>query len=226
MREEDEAEAIRLGSRALDLQRGLGRLAVGTPYVGERVPPAVMIPGAGPTVDFEKVSPGPARVLALQALRTMRVAAELQRLGRIPEALEEWRRAIDTHDTALELDDQLAGAYTNRGVALTEVEKMLRSQGRVMEATTDRMRAMGDFQRAYALEPKQVAVTLNLAAAWERHAIHLQGTEMTDQATEAMAEAVAYYRDALDDEGAGVLQEIAQARLQDAEEQLARLRGR
>ena len=152
-------------------------------------------------------------------------ATELQRLGRIPAALQEWQRAIDTHDAALELNDQLAGAYANRGVALTEMEKVMGSQGRVMEATTDRMRAMDDLQRALALDPHQPSVTLNLASAWERHAIHLQRTELVDLATQAMAKAVSHYRDAAE-EGTGVIAEIARARLQDAEEQLARLRGR
>jgi tetratricopeptide (TPR) repeat protein len=128
----------------------------------------------------------------------MRTAHVKRKQGRIEESLEAWRRAIDLHGELLSLRPEVAAIHNNRGVARAELEKLLAAQGRTVEATTARMKAIQDFERAVALDRVDPAALVNRAMAKERLADHLDNGGLPEEARSLRAEAEGDYRTALE----------------------------
>lgn len=138
----DPDTALRLDSRAVDLERGEVRAGLRAAF--EDVA-RVAAPRGGATVRFDEGGPPPpgsARAIAEAARETLARARDLASRGRVEETVALARETIADCDAALASDPELAGACNNRGVARALLEEVLTTQGRAFEGTTERMLAI------------------------------------------------------------------------------------
>lgn len=191
LQETDADEARRLSARAMDLERGVGLVAA---LAG--VAPADLasfeVPGTGPLVD----APGAVRLReATDALLRARVA---RKEGDVDAAAAAWRDAIARAGAALDAGEAPAACLNARGVARSELERLLAAQGRAFESTGLRMRALDDFDRAVHADPTCVAARFNRGQAKARHATHLASAGLGDHVDTWRRDALADLRATLE----------------------------
>jgi tetratricopeptide (TPR) repeat protein len=147
---------------AVDLQQGFGPIYLARE---RRLLPTTILGLDAALVDFaSQLADGPDNALAFahRGLVHLRRALRLGAEGRHEDARTSIESAIEDHDATLVIHSDVAGAFNNRAVCLSQAERIYAASGDSAAAADAHARASSDFTRALDLDPRLPEAHFNL----------------------------------------------------------------